>query len=86
MKLISTQDYIMDLGSGPEKVLRGQEFTPIGTGQQSSAERAHVLLKQKVGVKPEDWPAYRDRTEAKWQAAQKLVAAANAESQGRKAR
>ncbi len=82
MKLVATADYLMDLGSGTEVVKRGQEFTPQPSFQASAAEQRGYLLRQKVGVEPKDWPAYRDRTEAKWQAAQKLVAAANAERKG----
>lgn len=76
MKIVATSDYIMDLGSGPEVVKRGQEFAPIGNGIQSADDRARVLLAQRVAVLPKDWPVYRDRTEKQFQAVAALVAAA----------
>lgn len=38
MRIIATYDMILDLGSGPERVLRGQEIEPPGTGVMSRAD------------------------------------------------
>lgn len=81
MRVVSTSNYIMDLGSGAELVKRGQEITLPASAQQSAGERTDVMLRQKIVVRPDEWPAYRDKTEASWQAAQKNVAQARRESE-----
>lgn len=78
MKIVATYDMTLNLGSGPEPVLRGQEFQPPGTGIMNRAEQAQSLIRQGCAVTPENWPKYRDRTEAKCQATRKLVEAARA--------
>lgn len=71
--VVATYDMILNLGSGPEAVKRGQEIEPQGTRIMNRDERAHALIKQGAAVKPADWPKHRDRTEAKYQATQKMV-------------
>lgn len=73
MKIVATYDMILNLGSGPEPVLRGQEIEPPGTGVMNRNERARSLIGQGAAVLPEAWPKHRDRTEAKYQATQKMV-------------
>lgn len=80
MKIVATYDMSLNLGSGAEPVLRGQEFDPPGTGTMSRDERARSLIGQGAAVTPEAWPKLRDRTEAKCQATRKLVEAARAAS------
>lgn len=76
MKIVATYDMTLNLGSGPEPVLRGQEIDPPGTGIASRDERARQLIKQGCAVLPADWPKYRDRTEAKYRACAAMVAEA----------
>ncbi len=59
MKVIATYDMILNLGSGPEPVLRGQEIEPPGTGIMNRAEHARSLIGQGAAVLPADWPKYR---------------------------
>lgn len=80
MKLIATYDMTLNLGSGPEAVLRGQEIELPGTGQASRDEAARFMIRRGEAVLPADWPKYRDRTEAKRQAALKMVAEAQRET------
>lgn len=76
MKIVATYDMTINLGSGPEPVLRGQEFSQPGTGVMNKAEQARSLIIQGAAVLPEAWPKHQSRTEAKAQAAAKLVQAA----------
>lgn len=73
MKIVATYDMTLNLGSGPEPVLRGQEFSPPVTGVMNKAEQARSLIGQGAAVLPEAWPKHQSRTEAKAQAAAKLV-------------
>lgn len=76
MKIVATYDMTLNLGSGPEPVLRGQEIDPPGTGIMNRDERARSLIGQGAAVLPADWPKYRDRTEAKHRACMAMVAEA----------
>lgn len=73
MIVVATYDMILNLGSGPEPVLRGQEIEPPGTGIMNRDERARSMIKQGSAVLPADWPKYRGRTEAKYLACKKMV-------------
>ena len=76
MKIVATYDMTLNLGSGPEPVLRGQEIDPPGTGIMNRDERARQLIKQGCAVTPDNWPKYRDRTEARYRACMAMVAEA----------
>lgn len=76
MKIVATYDMTLNLGSGPEPVLRGQEIDPPGTGIASRDERARQLIRAGAAVLPADWPKYRDSTEAKCLACATMVAEA----------
>lgn len=87
MKIVATYDMTIDLGSGPEPVLRGQEIDPPGTGIASRDERARQLIRAGAAVLPADWPKYRDSTEAKCRACATMVAEAReANTKHRRAR
>lgn len=73
MKLVATYDMTMNLGSGAEPILRGQEFDAPPTRWMSREENARSLIRQGSAVTPDAWPKHRDRTEAKYQAARKMV-------------
>jgi hypothetical protein len=86
MKIIATYDMRLDLGSGVENVLRGQEIEPPGTGIMNRDERARSLIKQGAAVLPADWPKHQERTESKHLACQAIVAAARKETDAARAR
>lgn len=77
MKIIATYDMTLNLGSGPEPVLRGQEIEPRGTGVMSRAEHAASLIRRGAAVLPDNWPKYKALTDAKRTAALALVDRAN---------
>lgn len=80
MKIIATYDYTLDLGSGPEPVLRGQEIDPPGTALQSRDERARTLIRQGAALKPEDYAKTRLLADVAHEGARKLVDQANREA------
>jgi hypothetical protein len=80
MKIVATYDMTLNLGSGPEAVLRGQEIDPPGTGTMDRTERATSLIRQGAAVLTADWPEYRDATEKKRDAALSMVAEAQKET------
>lgn len=77
MMVIATYDMVMNLGIGPEKVIRGQEFQPPGTGAGSRKEHAESLIAQGAAVRPDDWQKRKVRTEAGYAWAAEEVARAN---------
>lgn len=64
MMVVATYDMILNLGSGPEKVIRGQEFEPPGTGFANRKEHAESLIRQGAAVRPDDWPKRKVRSDA----------------------
>ena len=84
MKIVATYDMIINLGSGPEPVLRGQEIEPPGTGIANREERARQLVRAGAAVLPSDWPKYRDRTESRHQACMAMVTHAREASDRRR--
>jgi hypothetical protein len=81
MKIVATYDMTLNLGSGPEHVLRGQEFSAHGTGKMNSREHAASLIGQGAAVLPEAWEKHRGKTEAKRLAAAALVEKAREDSE-----
>lgn len=80
MKIVATYDYTLNLGSGPEPVLRGQEIDPPGTGLQSRDERARSLIRQGAALTPEEFAKCKLRADSFHDAARRVVDQANRET------